>query len=335
MRVLMATKPGVLGIEEIPVPKPDEYEALVQMEACAICNSTDHKLMTNEFFPGAFPVALGHEVIGRVVEVGQKVASFTVGNRVFRQRLRGSDIPNQGRSCWGGFAEFGIVEDLWVKEGIRYGDPALPHDQQKLLIDVTPPQAAAMVTLMETLDCLVTCRVGRGMNVAVVGSGPVAQAFALYARLLGAKAVYAFGRREAYAERFTQVSKASGYVVGEEYPAAVAKILDHGGFDVVMEAVGAADALTHCLKLADTNGVVCIYGIPPKSAPYRPEDTAHPNIQWVGAMEGRAQRRLVQHIEAKHINLDDWVSHVLPLNDYQAAFDLVARKEGNKVVLVP
>jgi threonine dehydrogenase-like Zn-dependent dehydrogenase len=331
----MATHPGILGMQELPVPRPGEFDALVQMEACAICNSTDHKLLTNEFFPGVFPVALGHEVIGRVVEVGGKVTSYRVGDRVFRQRLRDSDVPGEGRSCWGGFAEFGLVEDLWAKEGVHYGNPALPHDQQKLIPDVPAPQAAAMVTLMETLDCLVTSRVGAGMSVAIVGSGPVAQAFALFARLLGAKSVYAFGRRAVYAERFTDVCRANDYVCGDAYPASVQSILDGGGFDVVMEAVGAADALTHALKLAGDNGTVCIYGIPPQSAPYRPDDTNRPNLQWVGAMEGRAQRRLVQFLDARAIRLEDWVSHVLPLADYQQAFDLVERKEGTKVVLVP
>jgi threonine dehydrogenase-like Zn-dependent dehydrogenase len=334
MRAVLATQPGVLGLGELPMPSYDEYEALVQMEACAICNSTDHKLLTNEFFPGAFPVALGHEVIGRVVEVGSKVTSFKPGDRVFRQRLRDADVPG-GRSCWGGFAEFGVVEDLWAKEGLPYGNASLPHDQQKLLLAVPAPQAAAMITLMETLDCLVTCRVGTGMSVAVVGSGPVAQAFALFARLLGAKTVYAFGRRAVYTERFTRVSRVDGYVVGDEYPAEVEKIVSSGGFDVVMEAVGSAAALDRCLALSGTTGAVCIYGIPPKSAPYRTEQTERPGIQWVGAMEGRAQRRLVQFIDSRTVRLEDWVSHVLPLAQYQQAFDLVESKEGTKVVLVP
>ncbi len=334
MRALLALTPGVLGLEELPVPRYGEYEALVQMSACAICNSTDHKLLMNEFFPGIFPVALGHEVIGQVVEVGAKVKSFKPGDRVFRQRLRDTDVPG-GRSCWGGFAEYGVVEDLWAKEGIPYGNAALPHDQQKLLLDVPPPQASAMVTLMETLDCLMTCRVGNGMNVAVVGSGPVAQAFTLFARLLGARHVYAFGRRDVYSDRFTGVCRANGYVVGDDYPAPVEKIISNGGFDVVMEAVGSVAALNRCLALAGANGSVCIYGIPPASTPYQSEQTERPGIQWVGAMEGRAQRRLVQFIESRAVHLDDWVSHVLPLEQYQQAFDLVSSKEGSKVVLTP
>lgn len=334
MRAILATTPGILGLGDLPMPHYDEYEALVRMEACAICNSTDHKLLFNEFFPGVFPVALGHEVIGQVVEVGSKVTSFKPGDRVFRQRLRDSDVPG-GRSCWGGFAEFGLVEDLWAKEGIPYGNAALPHDQQKLLLDVPAPQATAMVTLMETLDCLMTCRVGKGMNVAIVGSGPVAQAFALFARLLRARRVYAFGRRDAYRARFTDVCRADGYVVGDDMPADVEEIVTHGGFDVVMEAVGSADALDRCLKLAGVNGATCIYGIPPASAPYHSEQTTRPGIQWVGAMEGRAQRRLVQFIESGAVRLEDWVSHVLPLEQYRQAFDLVDSKEVTKVVLTP
>ncbi len=335
MKAIMAPRLGVLGLGELGIPVPGEFEALVRMDACAICNSTDHKLMTNEFFSGAFPVALGHEVVGTVIEVGRKVTSFTPGDRVFRQRLRDEHVPGDGRSCWGGFAEFGLVEDAWTKAGVPYGDPALPHDQQKLLIDVPPALASGMITLMETLDCAATCGAGPGVSVAIVGSGPVAQALALFARLLGAAPVYAFGRRPVYAARFAEIVHADGYVIGDDFPTEVTRIVANGGFDLTLEAVGSADALDTCLRLAGDAGRICAYGIPPASAPYRPEQTAHPHLAFVGAVEGRAQRRLIDFLEAGTLRLNDWVSHTLPLAEYQQAFDMVEAKAALKVALTP
>lgn len=324
MKAVMGIEPGKLGIGELEIPRPGEYEALVKMEACAVCNSTDHKLLTNEFFSGAFPVALGHEVISTVIEAGPGVESFRVGDRVFRQRLCDSHVPG-GRSCWGGFAEYGIVVDEWARQGLPYDPESLPHDQQKLMIDVAPELAAGMVTLMECLDCMKSCGAAPGKSVAVVGSGPVGQALAMFAKLLGAGPVYGFGRSQAHGERFERVCKIDNYVFGD-----CSKT-----FDVVIEAVGSVDALDKCIELAGQTGRVCVYGITPGSSPYRPDQMSRGNVRGVGAVEGRAQAELVGWVEDGRVELSDWVSHVLPIEDYQNAFGLVKRKQALKAVLVP
>ena len=335
MKALMAPQPGELSLGDLEVPVPGQYEALVRMDACAICNPTDHKLMTNEFCPGPFPVVLGHEVIGTVVSVGPDVVNYEPGDRVFRQRLADAHVPGQGRSCWGGFAEHGIVVDRWAKEGVPYGQDSLPSDQQKLQIDVEPAQAAAMVTLMETLDCITNCGAESGKSVAVVGSGPVGQALAMFAKLLGAAPVYGFGRSTKHAPRFEEAVRCDGYVAGTDYPPEVRDILAAGGFDVVVEAVGSVAALETCIALAGERGGAYVYGVAPGSNPFTEEQMALDNVERIGACEGRAQARLVALIEAGDVKLTDWVSHCLPMTAFQRAFDLIARKEGYKVVLLP
>jgi threonine dehydrogenase-like Zn-dependent dehydrogenase len=334
MKALLATAPGVLRLDEIATPQPGDFDALVRLEACAICNSTDHKLMLHDLFPGPLPIALGHESIGTVVSVGSRVVNFKTGDRVFRQRLADSHLPG-GCSRWGGFAEYGLVTDEWARQGAPYGPDPLPHDQQKLLIDVAPAPATAMVTLMETLDCAISCGAAPGVSFAVVGSGPVGQAFAMFAKLLGAAPVYAFGRSPARAVRFNKVSRCAGYVAGTEFPPEVRRIVAAGGFDIVLEAVGSADALDTALVLGGSRGRVCVYGVAPDSDPYREEQLFRPNVTRVGAREGRVQARLVEMVQNGGVRLDDWVSHILPLAEYEQAFELVTAQKADKVVLVP
>ncbi len=334
MKALMAVQPGKLALGELPVPEPREFEALVRMDACAICNSTDHKLMMNEFCAGVFPVVLGHEVVGTVTRVGPKVKNFRPGDRVFRQRLADQHVPG-GRSNWGGFAEFGLVSDEWARKDVPYGPEALPHDQQKLMLDVDPALATGMVTLMETLDCITTCGAKKGVSVAIVGSGPVGQALAMFAKLLGASPVFAFGRRPQPAQRFAAICRSDGYVAGTEFPAQVQRIIDRGGFDVVVEAAGSVDALDTCLCLAGAKAKVRTYGLPPASAPYRPDQKAKADVAAVWAKEGRVQAKLIDFIRQGHVNLNDWISHRLPLSDFQKGFDLVAARQATKVVLLP
>lgn len=335
MRAVMACKPGELCLGELEIPVPGDYEALLRMEACAICNSTDHKLINNEFFPGTFPIVLGHEVIGTVVETGPRVVNFKPGDRVFRQRLGDQHVPGVGRSCWGGFAEYGLVSDEWARQSLPYDPKVLPHDQQKLLIDVAPELATTMVTLMETLDCITTCGARPGKSVAIVGSGPVGQAFAMFAKLLGAGPVIGFGRQASHAGRFAAIAHSDGYITGADNPPEVERLIQQGGFDLVMEAVGSAAALDRAIGLAGSRGGVFVYGIPPESGPYRKDQLAFPRLHNVGAKEGRVQAELVRLVEAGKVRLEDWFDVCLPMAAYAQAFDLVFQKQANKAVLKP
>ena len=101
MRAVAVFEPGKVGIVEVATPRPDPYEVLVKSEIAYICNATDRKVVSGHF-PGmgreAYPLLLGHETVGRVVEKGAKVRSFAVGDRV----LGGLVISPEGYgSGWG------------------------------------------------------------------------------------------------------------------------------------------------------------------------------------------------------------------------------------------
>jgi len=335
MKGVIAREPGTgVLFTDIPPPVPGVYDALVRLDACGICNSTDYKLVKNTFVAGSFPIVLGHESIGTVVETGKKVAHFKPGDRVFRQVLPTLEAPDGLRSVWGGFAGLGLVTDEWARRDVPYGPEHYPGAQQKLLIDVAPALAATMVTLMETLDCAAhNCGVTPGRSVAIVGTGPVGQAFALFARLLEADSVHVFGRTDRSLDRFERISKCDSFTINHEYTTDARHILDHGGFDIVIEAVGASDALQKASILAGTNGTVYVYGVCGNDDPFQEEILARSNVKQVGATEGRIQQKLVDFIEAGQVDLNDWVSHILPMSACQEGFDLVRNKEAVKVVL--
>ena len=85
MKSVAVVEPGNLAIVELPEPKIGPYDALVRVEAAIMCNATDSKVVDGHF-PGLgmehYPLLLGHENVGRVVEVGKKVTNFKVGERV-------------------------------------------------------------------------------------------------------------------------------------------------------------------------------------------------------------------------------------------------------------
>ncbi len=103
-------KDGSRRIVTVPIPKPDPYQALVKIEACGVCNGTDIKLAHQNFKNfSTYPALLGHEAVGSIVELGEKVSSFRTGDRVTLPF--GEDTAGY-YSGWGGYSEYGLVGDI-------------------------------------------------------------------------------------------------------------------------------------------------------------------------------------------------------------------------------
>ena len=332
MQGLFVVAKNQLEVLDLPEPEPGPFEAVVQVEACAICNSTDHKLIQGEFFSGTFPMLLGHEAVGRVIQVGARVRSFRVGDRVLRTTLRDGHVPYPGgRSCWGGFVEKALVTDVWAEKGLAYN--AFPHPQQIVPADIPPAEATMLITLKETLNCLENTAVMPGQSLAILGSGPVAQTLVGFAKLKGLGPLVVFGRNPAWAGTFARLG-ADGYVAGEDVPAEVQAMLRKGGFERVIEAVGSRAALTRALQIASPQGRVNLYGVTPNSEPYLPEEESDPRVFRGEVAEAKAHEQLLAWVAQGKIRLADWVSVCLPWREYARGFELVQQKTANKVVLM-
>jgi threonine dehydrogenase-like Zn-dependent dehydrogenase len=319
------------GVLELPEPEIGPYQALVQVEACGICNSTDWKIIEGEFVSGSYPILLGHESVGRVVQVGKRVKSFQVGDRVLRSRLEDAHVPFLGgRSCWGGFVERAIVTDVWAEQGVAYN--AFPHPQQIVPPHIPAADAVAMITLKETLSCLNHSDVQPGQSLAIVGTGPVGQTLTLFAHLAAIHPLVVFGRRPEWEETFDRLG-ADAYVAGKEIPLLAREILDSSGFDRAIEAVGARSALSRCLHAVKPDGRVNLYGIAPDSEPYLASDLDDPRVFRGAVTEAEEHEALLGRVAKGQVVLADWISHVMPWHEYQRGFELVADKRANKVVL--
>ena len=114
MKTLVVAKDGKLSIQEVNKPRYSEYQALVKTIACGMCG-TDIKLLHRTFkgFPeSVYPIMLGHEGVGEVVEVGAKVTSFKIGDKVLLPFVDPDpeNLPGLG-SGWGALSEYAVVCD--------------------------------------------------------------------------------------------------------------------------------------------------------------------------------------------------------------------------------
>jgi alcohol dehydrogenase, propanol-preferring len=81
---------GPLRLEDLPIPFPGPKQILLQVAACGICR-TDLHILDGELSEPKFPLVPGHQIVGRVVALGNAASAFKVGDRV--------GVPWLGSTC--------------------------------------------------------------------------------------------------------------------------------------------------------------------------------------------------------------------------------------------
>ena len=116
MKAAVIEEPGQLTVRDVPKPEPGPYGALCELLYGATCTGTDQHLISYDppfCYWVELPAILGHESIGRVVEIGANVRNLKPGDLVTRVGAPANDDVNV---AWGGFAEFGVATDWCAME---------------------------------------------------------------------------------------------------------------------------------------------------------------------------------------------------------------------------
>lgn len=260
MKAAVVAEPGKLEIWDIDVPKVEPYDALVEILYCATCIGTDKNYIYGRHLRHVdYPMLLGHESVGRVVEVGKNVKNFAVGDLVTDV---GCPATPDGSisSRAGGYAEYGIVRDVceMKKDGI---DRALweKHRANRVIPSWFLPAAATIVTpYRETLSYLRRIGVRSGSRLLVLGSGCAGLCFAAHAVNEGADFVAMLGTP--HREETARKVGISAFYSYKEDGVHEAIRESCGLFDVIIDAVGAKGALSNALCLLKTHGTCGVYG---------------------------------------------------------------------------
>jgi L-iditol 2-dehydrogenase len=312
---------------ELQIPQVGPYTALVRIETCGICNSTDHKLIEGTMgWAPPFPIILGHESVGRVMEVGPKVRRFKVGDRVTRPIYLPPDGADNGghyNAAMGGLAEYGIVRDAMAMA--EDGDPSLRGDYNALRQNVVPEHlgardAALAISLAETASVLRHLPNARGLKIVVAGTGVAGLAFMLWFKLAGAR-VIALGRRAERLQKARELgtddvidTRQSGFMDSLREAAG-------GAVDGLIEATGDAPLAEQILGALAPDGFACAYGVPPTGTKYASRwRTAvveeHLSYDWVADLLARGW-----------VKPEWFVSHEWEFRDVLRAFEQAARGE--------
>lgn len=347
MKALTVAAGGRLSVEEIPVPSYGPCQALVRMRSCGVCNGTDTKLIHGTFKNfSSYPAVLGHEGVGEVVAVGDRVRSFRIGDRVllpFLEEKVGEYTPG-----WGAYSEYAVVGDAaaYIAEGMGPGTPQ--WSEGYLAQTVLSPKAAAdpvgasmIVTFREVLSAVRRFGFEANRQVLIFGAGPVGLCFTKFCRLLGLKRVVTVDVTDEKAA----AAKAMGADVVFNSAACdldgELKRLVPEGFDYVVDAVGVNALLNQAMGLIADHGKICGYGISPKlgmdldwsRAPY---NWTLQFVQWPSKREeGEAHSQIMAWIDQGVLEPRDFISDVFPFSRVLDAFRHLEKRlpDTKKIVI--
>ena len=353
-----------LVIETVDLEGPKFGEVLVEIKASGVCH-TDEFTRSGGDPEGLFPVIFGHEGAGVVVDVGPGVVSLKKGDHVIP--LYTPECRNC-KSCLSGKTNLctairstqgqGVMPDGTSRFSI--GGKKVHHYMGCSTFSnftVLPEIALAKIRNDAPFDkvCYIGCgvttgigavintaKVEPGANVVVFGLGGIGLNVVQGARLAGASMIVGVDlnpAREALGKKFGMTHFVNPKEVGGDIVAELVKVTD-GGADYSFECVGNVDLMRQALECCHRGwGVSVIIGVAGagQEIKTRPFQLVTGRV-WKGTAFGGARGRtdvpkIVDWYMDKKINIDDLITHVMPLTKINDAFDLMHKGESIRSVV--
>ena len=341
MKAAILKAPGVLELCDLPDPLCPKGGALLEIKACNVCG-TDVKMREQGHRDLAYPRVLGHEMVGRIVEMDSD-STLAEGDLVqvwpglacgkCRSCLRGADnrcpsIKIMGFNCDGGFAQLLALPELSLSGGVNL----LPQGAEP-----------ALVALAEPLACCINgqeqARVSEGDCVLIYGGGPIGAMHALLAELQGAEKIIVAERmpdRIRLLERHTNAMVVDP--AEESGKNVLVEEIGKEGVDVILTATPEVRVDNDLQKLLSPGGRICIFSGP---APGNYEElidlcTIHYHELTICGAYGCSSRQNGQAVElltSGKIKADWLITKRTNLAGIEEAFSHSAQRSGMKSVV--
>ncbi len=349
-----------LSIETVHLDGPRAGEVLIEMKATGICH-TDAYTLSGADPEGIFPSVLGHEGAGVVVEVGPSVSSLKLGDHViplYVPECRNCEYCTSGKTnlCQAVRATQG--RGLMPDESSRFSigkEPIFHYMGTSTFAQYTVVPEIAVAKIREDapfdkvcyIGCGVTTGIGAvintakveaGANVVVFGLGGIGLNVVQGARMVGADKIIGVDlnpARRQLAEKFGMTHFVNPKDVEGDLVSYLVD-LTAGGADYTFECIGNVEvmrqALECCHKGWGESVIIGVAGAGEEIAT-RPFQLVTGRV-WRGTAFGGAKGRtdvpkIVDWYMEGKINIDDLITHKMPLEEINTAFDLM--HEGKSI----
>ena len=341
MRVAMYYSNRDVRLQEMPRPKIGPGEILMRIQASGVCG-TD---VMEWYRKDKVPLVLGHEVAGDIVEAGDGVVKYKVGQRIAAAHhvpcyachycLSGHEttcqtLLKETHFDPGGFCEYVRLERINVDSGIF----PLPDE-------VTYEEG----TFVEPLACVVrgqrAVRMKPGQTVAVIGSGLAGMLHVQLAAALGAGRVFATDVSEFRLSMAKRLGANAAINGREDVPARIREM--NNGFlaDVVILCTGAPKAVEQAFNSLERGGTMLVFAGTDQGYTY---PLSLNDVFWrreitlvsTYAGDRRDHVQALELIRAKKVDVAAMITHRFPLAEAQKGFALVAEaRDSMKVIIEP
>jgi S-(hydroxymethyl)glutathione dehydrogenase/alcohol dehydrogenase len=354
-----------LTIETVDLDGPKAGEVLVEIKATGICH-TDEFTLSGADPEGIFPAILGHEGAGIVREVGAGVTGLKPGDHVIplytpecRQcktcLSRRSNLCTSIRATQGK----GVMPDGQSRFSIG-GKPVFHYMGCSTFSNYTVLPEIALAKVREDapfdkicyIGCGVTTGIGAvmftakvwpGANVAVFGLGGIGLNVIQGARMVGADKIIGIDlnpSKRAMAEKFGMTHFINPDEVGRDKVVQAIVDLTGGGADFSFECIGNVEVMRQALECCHRGwGESIIIGVAGagQEIKTRPFQLVTGRV-WRGTAFGGARGRtdvpkIVDWYMEGKINIDDLITHTMPLSQINTAFDLMHQGKSIRSVV--
>jgi len=332
-------------VKEVSTPPIKKGEMLVKIRSCAVCGS-DIRIYHQGNPRVKSPQIIGHEIAGEVVEVGEGIGTFRLGDRV----ALGADVPcgvckfcknGLGNNCPinyaigyqfpGGFAEYIHINETTVKYGPLHKIP------ENLSFD----EASLAEPLACSLNGYELANLKVGDTVVIIGAGPIGLMLVELARNIGAGRIILSQRskeRLKIARKFSADTFISS--LEENFVERVMEETKGEGADVVMVACANPSAQEEALEIVGHRGRVNFFGgLAPGSRKIKIDSNLiHYKECFVLGSHGSVPRHhkiALELLSRGAVKGKDFISHHFSLDKIKEAFKVAEGHQGLKVIVNP
>lgn len=344
MKVLVAYQPGELRVVEMERPVPGPREILARVSHCGICATdvaiADGTLHLGKDMDPIYPVRIGHEWSGVVVETGSETWRLHPGDRVisdtgyscgeceyclrgeYQSCVNGRAIGTTGH-CWpGAFAEY-----MLMPERLTFRLP------ERVELD----EAALVEPASIGLYGLVRAGIGPGQNLLVVGTGPIGLGGMACAKGMGVGTVILAGRKD----KKLEIGRVMGADVlvntqRESLMDIVMRQTNGRGMDVILDTTGAPELFNDLLEMLRPSGTLVIPGFYEQEIPHANLDRLiAKNCTLIGAAGTPNMGRMVlDMLDSGHISLRPMITDRYPFERAQEAFAAVKAHNDSRIKIM-
>lgn len=331
---------GHVRLQEMPEPLVEEGKVILEVNSCGICGTDLH--VYHDTFKNYPPVILGHEFSGKVVEKGKHTDGINLGNR-YSVLGALTVICNDCEYCHSG--EFMFCK---AKRGMGHGVNgaftkyvAARPDQLYATAPHVSNDISALVEPFAVAVHAVTeiARLQFGDVVLLSGPGPIGMLLLKLLLAQGVKVIVAGTDQDT--EKLNTAKNWGAHqaisVNSQDLHAIIREETNGKGVDIAFETAGAEASVSNCLQALRPLGQYVQVGHFGKeiTIPFDLSAFRQLNIKGSVGYTRATWDRAIEIINQGNIDLEEVITHRMPLSDWKKGFDLMEQRKAMKILLYP